>query len=185
MSRRRSSGSLVKDRVGTVVADQDLGDVRVGDEWAAGRRNNRHSTIRGHTVQRRAVGAKPVQRRGGRIAAIRARFDLYPGRDDQLPRPNRTASCPGRERLNDGEHPPVLGVVPVSKAVADPECRAFNDRVIRRIEATREPVVVVLAANLTPRVGVRLFDGDLPEQMFIDVAARNARDAQKELGRSD
>ena len=75
--------------------------------------------------------------------------------------------------------PPVLGLSPMSKGVVDPPCPKFNDAVIRRIEATKEPVIVVLAARWAPRIGIQIFEDEVASQMFIDVHAQTAAEAQK------
>lgn len=58
--------------------------------------------------------------------------------------------------------PPVLGLSPMSKGVVDPPCPKFNDAVIRRIEDAKEPVIVVLAARWGPRVGIQIFEDEIP-----------------------
>ncbi|MEO5706981.1 MAG: acyltransferase family protein [Alteraurantiacibacter sp.] len=87
------------------------------------------------------------------------------------------------EQLTRAQCPPVLGLMPMRDGVADPGCADFNLSVMRRLEQTTEPLVVVLSARWGPRLGLRNLPGEDPAQMYIDVEARDAAQAQSAMER--
>lgn len=85
------------------------------------------------------------------------------------------------EQLTRGDCPPTLGLVPFSDGGApDSACAAFNRNALERIAATRDPVIVVLAANWLSRAAPPA-DGASPP--WFDTGAHTSAESLAALQR--
>jgi hypothetical protein len=86
------------------------------------------------------------------------------------------------EQLTRAACPPVVGVVPRKlDGGVYTHCSEFNGAAMKRILGTREPKVVVLAANWALRIGFRFDQRNIAPRPFIDVRSQTSAEAERAL----